>query len=231
MFTGIVETTARVTSVERRRSGQDGARRIRISCRLGGEPLTAGESISVDGVCQTAARILPDGFEADVMESTIRVTTLGSLQPGRLVNLERALRLGDRLGGHIVSGHVDGVGTVSDIRQLSGSRLVRITVPAEVEQLSVPKGSITVSGVSLTIVASGPGWLEVSLVQSTLETTTMSSLAAGSRVNLEADILGKYVMKFMRSLTGEALRARSGKKSRKTNDESLLSLLQEKGFM
>jgi len=231
MFTGIVETIGRVVSVERRRSGPGEARRIRISCRLGGEPLAAGESISVDGVCQTAARILPDGFEADVMEASVQITTLGSLQPGQQVNLERALRLGDRLGGHIVSGHVDGVGTISGIRRLSGSRLVRITVPVEVEQLSVPKGSVTVSGVSLTITASGPGWLEVSLVQSTLETTTMSSLADGTRVNLEADILGKYVMRFVRSLMGEEFPDRTGKKVRKKNDESLLSLLQEKGFM
>jgi riboflavin synthase len=206
MFTGIVEELGEVVSVEH----LDGAARITIR----GPQVTAdgrhGDSIAVNGTCLTVTGLTGSDFTADVMAETLRRTGLGDLAPGSPVNLERSLRVGDRLGGHLVQGHVDGVGTVTS--RISGERwdVVRITVPPRLDRYLVEKGSVAVDGVSLTVSAlgggpAGPPWFEVSLIPATLAATTLGRLQPGASVNLEADVIGKYVE---RMLHGEATAVR-----------------------
>lgn len=198
MFTGIVEELGEVVSVEH---AGDAAR---ITVR--GPRVTAdarpGDSIAVNGTCLTVTGLAGDTFTADVMAETLHRTGLGALAPGTPVNLERSLRLGDRLGGHMVQGHVDGVGTV--VSRVNGERwdVVRITVPAGLARYLVEKGSVAVDGVSLTVSAlgGGPGqqpWFEVSLIPATLASTTLGRLQPGAGVNLEADVIGKYVERML----------------------------------
>ena len=171
----------------------------------------AGDSIAVNGTCLTVTGLSGSDFTADVMAETLHRTGLGDLAPGSPVNLERSLRVGDRLGGHLVQGHVDAVGTV--VSRVSGERwdVVRITVPPGLARYLVEKGSIAVDGVSLTVSALGggpaePPWFEVSLIPATLAATTLGRLHPGASVNLEADVIGKYVA---RMLHGEATAVRS----------------------
>ena len=198
MFTGIVEELGEVVSVEH----LDGAARITIR----GPQVTAdgrhGDSIAVNGTCLTVTGLTGSDFTADVMAETLRRTGLGDLAPGSPVNLERSLRVGDRLGGHLVQGHVDGVGTVTS--RVTGERwdVVRITVPPGLARYLVEKGSVTVDGVSLTVSALGggpaaPPWFEVSLIPATLAATTLGRLQPGAGVNLEADVIGKYVERML----------------------------------
>ncbi|MDX6541212.1 MAG: riboflavin synthase [Gaiellales bacterium] len=192
MFTGLVETTALVRRVE---PDSDGAR-LEVETPLAAE-LKQGDSIAVNGVCLTA--LDPDGerFKADVMAETLRRSSLGPLAAGDSVNLELPLRASDRLGGHMVQGHVDGTGTVADVRQEGFARLVRIDAPAELLRYVVEKGSIAVDGVSLTVAEVDGGSFTVSLIPETLERTTLGLAAPGRLVNLEVDVLAKYVEKLV----------------------------------
>ena len=184
MFTGLVQGTARVASLDEGR--------LRLEAEL---DVAEGQSVAVNGVCLTATAVDGRGFGADVMGETLRSTSLGLLAPGESVNVELPLRAGDRLGGHIVQGHVDGTGTVESVGEEGFSRLVRVSAPAELLRYVVEKGSIAVDGVSLTVFEVDGEGFSVSLVPETLERTTLGAVAAGSTVNLEVDILAKYVEK------------------------------------
>lgn len=185
MFTGLVESTGTVEAA--------GAR-LRIATPLTAE-LARGDSIAVGGVCLTAVVIENGSFEADVMEETLERSSLGSLRPGDPVNLELALRVGDRLGGHFVQGHVDGTGSVESVEARELSTVIRFTAPEDVLRYIVQKGSIAVDGVSLTVVDVDAKGFSVSLIPETLERTTLGKLRPGDVVNLEADMLAKYVVR------------------------------------
>ena len=188
MFTGLVTAVGTVRSSR----AADGGRAMVIRAPFRG--LALGESIAVDGACLTVARRLRGGFEVHVVATSLARTTFGNVRAGRRVNLERALRAGDRLGGHLVQGHVDGVGTVRRIRRQADALLVDIAVPAAVARATVPLGSITVNGVSLTVNAlRGRGVVQVSLIPYTLQHTTLGDLQVGDRVHLEGDTIGKHV--------------------------------------
>jgi riboflavin synthase len=190
VFTGLVAGTGTVRSLK------DG--RLEVDTPLAGE-LKPGDSIAVNGVCLTAVDPSPEGFAADVMPETLRRSSLGPLAAGDEVNLELPLRASDRLGGHVVQGHVDGTGTVEEVREEGFSRVVRIAAPGELLRYVVEKGSIAVDGVSLTVSAVGDDTFEVSLIPETLERTTLGSAAPGRAVNLEVDLLAKYVEKAIRA--------------------------------
>jgi riboflavin synthase len=150
--------------------------------------------VAVNGACLTVSAVLEGGFAVHVVRTSMERTSFGDLQPGDRVNLERALRVGDRLGGHLVQGHVDGIGTVARVVSKEDARLVDVEVPAEVARVSVPLGSIAVDGVSLTVNAMpSPGTIQISLIPFTLEHTTLAERRPGDRVHLEADAIGKYV--------------------------------------
>ena len=198
MFTGIVEELGEVVSVEH----VGGTARITVRGPQVTSDARPGDSIAVNGTCLTVTGLSGGDFTADVMAETLRRTGLGGLAPGSPVNLERSLRVGDRLGGHLVQGHVDGVGTVTS--RVTGERwdLVRIAVPPGLARYLVEKGSVAVDGVSLTVSALGGGtdeqaWFEVSLIPATLAATTLGRLQPGAGVNLEADVIGKYVERML----------------------------------
>ena len=159
--------------------------------------LNAGDSIAINGVCLTAVDLAGDSFVADAMNETLARSSLGDLAPGSSVNLELPLRATDRLGGHVVQGHVDGVGEVLDQHDDGFARRIRIGAPAEVLRYVVEKGSIAVDGVSLTVTEVDERSFTVSLIPETLERTTLGGIGAGRRVNLEVDVLAKYVEKLM----------------------------------
>jgi riboflavin synthase len=192
MFTGIVEGTGTVAAMHRPPDG--GAARLEIEAPwLAGE-LAAGDSVAVDGCCLTVVAGGPTRFAADVVAETLRRTALGRLAAGARVNLERPVALGGRLGGHLVQGHVDGVGRVLDRRALGeGGQEVRVELPETLARYVVEKGSIAVDGVSLTVAGVGQGWFAVALVPHTLATTTLGERAPGDPVHLEVDVVAKYV--------------------------------------
>jgi riboflavin synthase len=193
MFTGIVTDIGTVREARRTDPGLE----LTIDCSY--PDLTAGESIAVDGACLTVAAVTADGFTAQVVRTSLERTRFTDLRPGARVNLERALRAGDRLGGHLVQGHVDGVGTVLRVADRDDARLLDLEVPPEVAQVSVPLGSVTVDGVSLTVNAiPAPGTIQISLIPFTLEHTTLADRRPGDRVHLEADAIGKYIAALMR---------------------------------
>jgi riboflavin synthase len=193
MFTGIVTEIGTVR--EARRS--DGGLELTIDCSY--PDLTPGESVAVDGACLTVVTVVAQGFTAHVVRTSLDRTRFGDLRTGARVNLERALRVGDRLGGHLVQGHVDGVGTLVRIGSRDDARLLDLEVPAEVARVSVPLGSITVDGVSLTVNAlPAPETIQISLIPFTLEHTTLGDRRSGDRVHLEADTIGKYVAALLR---------------------------------
>jgi riboflavin synthase len=192
MFTGLVEATAQVRRVE---PDGDGVR-LEVQTPLAAE-LSHGDSIAVNGVCLTAVEPSADSFRADVMQETLRRSSLGPLGEGDEVNVELALRAGDRLGGHMVQGHVDGTGQVESVTDEGFARLVRVHAPAEVLRYVVEKGSIAVDGVSLTVAAVDDSGFTVSLIPETLERTTLGQAAPGRVVNLEVDVLAKYVEKLV----------------------------------
>jgi riboflavin synthase len=189
VFTGLVAGTGTVRSLA------DG--RLEVETPLAAE-LAPGDSIAVNGVCLTAREPTVAGFAADVMPETLRRSSLGPLGAGDAVNLELPLRAGDRLGGHVVQGHVDGTGEVAEVREEGFSRVVRIAAPADLLRYVVEKGSIAVDGVSLTVAAIDGDRFDVSLIPETLERTTLGAAAEGTPVNLEVDILAKYVEKLVR---------------------------------
>jgi riboflavin synthase len=198
VFTGLVAGTGAVESLERDGDGV----RLRVRTGLAGE-LAAGDSIAVNGVCLTAVQTDDRGFFADVMEETLRRSSLGPLAVGDEVNLELPLRASDRLGGHMVQGHVDGTGSVEAVSEDGFARVVRIGAPAELLRYVVEKGSIAVDGVSLTVAAVDGDGFEVSLIPETLERTTLGAAARGRVVNLEVDVLAKYVEKLVRAHPAE----------------------------
>jgi riboflavin synthase len=192
MFTGLVEATARVRRVEPEPDGV----RLEVETPLGAE-LRQGDSIAVNGVCLTAVDPGEHGFKADVMAETLRRSSLGPLAAGDSVNIELPLRAGDRLGGHVVQGHVDGTGTVASTRDEGFARLVRIAADPALLRYVVEKGSIAVDGVSLTVAEVDDEGFTVSLIPETLERTTLGLATEGRVVNLEVDVLAKYVEKLV----------------------------------
>lgn len=197
MFTGIIEERGEIVAVE---PSGDGVR-MTVRAPLAVSDAHHGDSISVSGVCLTVVDQGEDWFTADVMRQSLDMATLGAFGPGTRVNLERAMAAHGRLGGHIVQGHVDGTGTVREVRPGAEWRVIRISLPAELAPLVVDKGSIAVDGVSLTVSnasdAAADAWFEVSLIPETLEATTLGDRVAGDRVNLETDILARHVQRLL----------------------------------
>jgi riboflavin synthase len=192
MFTGIVTD---VGTIQQTRSAASGIE-LTIACSY--PDVELGESIAVDGACLTVQAIHPGGFTAHVVRTSLERTRFGDYSEGRRVNLERALRMGDRLGGHLVQGHVDGVGEVVEVVEGQDARLLEIKVPDEVARVSIPLGSITVDGVNLIVNAKpGPLVIQISLIPFTLQHTTLGERGTGDRVHLEADTIGKYVAALM----------------------------------
>jgi riboflavin synthase len=199
MFTGIVAELGEVAGIEQRGDA------ARLTIRGSTEGVSPGDSIAVSGVCLTVTGILDGTFTADVMGETLDRSGLGALTPGAPVNLEQSVRLADRLGGHLVQGHVDGTGTIISRSPAEHWDQVRISLPASLSRYVVHKGSIAVDGISLTVSALGPPgeetWFEVCLIPETLKRTTMGARQPGEVVNLEVDVIAKYVE---RLLSGEA---------------------------
>jgi riboflavin synthase len=200
MFTGIVAAVGDVRSVEPLAQ----ARRITIATPAGFlDGVREGESVAVDGVCQTVVACDATSFTVAAIGTTLSRTTLGALEPGRRVNLELAVALGERLGGHLVQGHVDGTGRVTAIEHRDEYVLLDVSLPPEVEELTVLHGSITIDGVSLTVNAlPAPGRAQVALIPYTWEHTNLNRLAEGDAVNLEGDMLGRFVMHHLKARSG-----------------------------
>ncbi|MDR6973188.1 riboflavin synthase [Leifsonia shinshuensis] len=197
MFTGIIEELGEITAVERSAD----AARVTVRGPLAVSDARHGDSISVSGVCLTVIDSDAESFTADVMAETLAISTLDDVQPGRRVNLERAAQVGDRLGGHIVQGHIDGTATVLSVTDGSAWRVVRLSLDPEHAPLVARKGSIAIDGVSLTVSEVGggreDGWFEVSLIPETLAATTLGDRVPGDRVNIETDILARHVERML----------------------------------
>ena len=196
MFTGIIAELGKVEAVD----ASDGGARIRVRAQLARE-LEPGDSVSVNGACLTAAEADKGGFEADVMNQTLELTTLGELSGGDPVNLELALRASDRLGGHVVQGHVDGTAVVSSAELDGIARRLRIELPDELLPYVVERGSIAIEGVSLTVASIEGASVEVSLIPETLERTTLGEREPGDMVNVECDVLARYVQRNLPSVS------------------------------
>jgi len=193
VFTGLIDDVGTITSVAETPAGRE----LRIACRY--DDLQPGESIAVNGACLTVLQHGPGWFTVAAIATTLERTSLGDWSAGRRVNLERALRVGDRLGGHFVQGHVDGVGAVHAVRQAGDARLVDLALPPGLADLMVQHGSVAVDGVSLTVnELPAPGILQVSLIDYTMRHTTLGTLVAGDQVHVEADMLGKYVQRLLK---------------------------------
>jgi riboflavin synthase len=195
MFTGIIEALGHIRTLE---TGAAGGRRLAVDAP--DEPgwrLPLGESVAVSGVCLTVVAAAAGRLAFDLAEETLRVTTLGTLGAGDPVNLERPLRFDGRLGGHLVLGHVDGVGRVVAVRPEGDGARLNVEVPGRLRPLLIPKGSVTVDGVSLTVAALEPGSFAVALIPHTLAVTTLGRRRPGDSVNLEMDVIGKYVRGFV----------------------------------
>jgi len=191
MFTGIVEAVGTVQEIE----GTGQGKRLAIGTDLDG--LSVGDSLSVNGVCLTVVVRTEAGIRADVVHETLVRTDLGSLAPGDLVDLERPMRANGRFDGHIVQGHVDGIGVVSDLRPEGESIRMRIDVSGSLARYIAEKGSVAVDGVSLTVTRAGPAWFEVALIPHTLDVTVLGRRAVGEKVNIEVDVIAKYVERLM----------------------------------
>jgi riboflavin synthase len=188
MFTGLITAVGEVRRADRSAEG------LELTIGAPYVDLTPGESVAVDGACLTVQALNDGGFTAHVIRTSLERTRFGDYASGQRVNMERALRIGDRLGGHLVQGHVDGVGTVERVRQQDDARLVDLRLPDEVARISIPLGSITVDGVSLTVNSKpASGVIQISLIPFTLQHTTLGERRVGDRVHLEADAIGKYV--------------------------------------
>jgi riboflavin synthase len=198
VFTGLIQDLGIVEAVERT---DDGAR-LRISTMLA-DALAGGDSIAVNGCCLTATAIGDGSFETEAMNQTLEVTALGEVGAGGRVNLELAMRASDRLGGHIVQGHVDGVAEVREVRDDGFARRVRFELPQNLQRYVVDKGSITLSGVSLTVADLGDSWAEVSLIPETLERTNLGEIGPGDKLNVECDVVAKYVERLVAPFAGK----------------------------
>jgi len=206
MFTGIIETKGIVARTERVAGGM----RLEIYAPDFGRDMAIGDSVSVDGVCLTVVKFLRGAFLVDVSDETVARSTISELRQGRSVNLERALRLSDRLGGHIVTGHVDAVGTIA-MRQAGGNAVqYRFTAPAEVREHIIEKGSVAVDGISLTVARVFDDGFGVVVLPLTETTTTLGDKQIGSKVNLESDMFAKYIQRYVRAYTGGDAAATEG---------------------
>ncbi|MER5397206.1 riboflavin synthase [Streptomyces sp. NPDC002599] len=200
MFTGIVEELGEVTAVEI----LDDASRFRLRGPVVTQGAQHGDSIAVNGVCLTVVEHEGDEFTADVMAETLNRSSLGALTVGSRVNLERPMAVGERLGGHIVQGHVDGTGAVIERKPSENWEIVKISLPADLSRYVVEKGSITVDGISLTVVDAGPDFFTVSLIPTTLDLTTLGHKQPGDPVNLEVDVIAKYVERLLGARAGQS---------------------------
>ncbi len=193
MFTGIIEELGKIASLDKHAGGA----KIKISAKTVTDKTAEGDSLAVNGVCLTALEINADSFAADVSQETLNRSTLGNLKIGSSVNLERAVTPSTRLGGHIVQGHVDARGKFLSAKQDGDFWTVRIGFPAEIGQYLVYKGSVSVEGISLTIANLADDFFEIAVIPKTWELTNLSSLKTGDAVNLEADVIAKYVERIM----------------------------------
>jgi riboflavin synthase len=216
MFTGIIEELGSIRSVERRGEGV----RMTIEARVVAEGTREGDSIAVNGVCLTALEVRPDSFAADGSRETLQRSTLGTLRPGSVVNLERAVTPSTRLGGHIVQGHVDARGRFLSAEEHGGSWTVRIGYPPEMARYLVFKGSVAVEGISLTVAALEADYFEIAVIPKTWAVTNLSRLRAGDFVNLEADVIAKYVERMMEARTATS----------STNSSLTVEKLEELGY-
>jgi len=198
VFTGLIQDVGRVEAVEAEAEGA----RIRVATELAAE-IATGDSVAVNGACLTATAVDADGFEVEAMNQTLDLTALGGLESGSRVNLEPAMRASDRLGGHIVQGHVDGVGEVVALETDGFAKRLRIALPPELLRYAIAQGSIALDGVSLTIAALADGWIEVSLISETLERTNLGEAEPGRKLNVECDVVARYVERLMSPLAGE----------------------------
>ena len=202
MFTGIVSAMGRVAKATREAGNGKRETGLTLTVRAPFTGVKRGESIAVNGACLTVERVLKGGFTVHVVETTAGRTLLGEYAVGRPVNLERALRAADRLGGHFVQGHVDGVALVERVTQVEDAWVYDLRVPRPVREISIPHGAITVDGVSLTINdLPGPDSVQISLIPFTRAHTTLGTLRVGDRVHVEGDVLGKYVRQLCRTAT------------------------------
>jgi riboflavin synthase len=198
MFTGLIQDVGTVEAVEKTADGT----RLRIATRLASE-IAEGDSVAVNGVCLTATAVDPTGFATDAMNQTLSVTSLGGLAPDSRVNLELALKVSDRLGGHIVQGHADGVGEVLSVDEDGFARRLRIGLGKELLRYVVEKGSIALDGVSLTVADLGDSWAAVSLIPETLERTNLGEARPGDELNVECDVIAKHVERLMAPFAGK----------------------------
>jgi riboflavin synthase len=198
MFTGLIQELGTVEELD---VGGAGAR-LRIATGLAAE-ISAGDSVAVNGVCLTATRVDERDFETEAMNQTLTVTALGELETRSRVNLELAMKASDRLGGHIVQGHADGVGEVMGVEEDGFAKRMRVQLGPELMRYVVEKGSIALDGVSLTVAALGEDWVEVSLIPETLERTTLGEAAAGLKMNVECDVVARYVERLLSPLAGK----------------------------
>jgi riboflavin synthase len=196
MFTGLIAEVGSVAGLEQDEEGAT----LRINSRLAAD-LREGDSIAVNGVCLTATEVSDEGFRAQAMIETLRRSSLSALQPGSPVNLELALRAADRLGGHVVQGHVDGTGAVRAVREEGFARVLEIDTEPQLTRYLVEKGSVAVDGVSLTVSALDDSGFSVSLIPETLERTSLGAIREGALVNIEVDILAKHVERLMGAIT------------------------------
>lgn len=219
MFTGLVEEVGEVIKLQH---GSNSAK-ITVKASKVLEQVKLGDSIAVNGVCLTVVWFIKSQFAAEVMEETLRKTNLGSLAAGDLVNLERALSLGDRLGGHMVSGHIDGVGKIVGIKRVDIANVITVEAPQEVTDYLIPKGSVAIDGISLTVIDCQEEMFTVSIIPHTAAATTLGDKKTGDKVNLEADLIGKYVAKF--------LERQAAGNSKKKNSRIDAKFLAENGFL
>ena len=219
MFTGIVEEVGAIKNIKR---GQHSAV-LTIQAKTVLEETRIGDSIAVNGICLTVTRLFPDGFSADVMHETLNRSSLAGLTAGSVVNLERAMPANGRFGGHIVAGHVDGVGHIANIRRDDTAVWYTVHAGPEILRYVVEKGSIAIDGISLTVNDCGPDFLEVNVIPETWRATTVAEWAPGTRINMETDVIGKYVRHMVAPHLGLASEeAKAGKLS--------VEFLRENGF-
>jgi riboflavin synthase len=198
MFTGLIQDVGTVESLD---AGAEGAR-LQIATSLAAE-IEPGDSVAVNGACLTATTVDGDGFETEAMNQTLEVTSLAGLGVGSRVNLELAMKASDRLGGHIVQGHVNGVGKVVSIEEDGFAKRLRVALDRDLLRYAIDKGSIALDGVSLTIAELGEDWLEASLIPETLERTTLGEASPGRKLNVECDVIAKHVERLMAPFAGK----------------------------
>jgi riboflavin synthase len=198
MFTGLIQDVGTIESVD---AGSDGTR-LRVATSLGTE-IAPGDSVSVSGACLTATAADAEGFETEAMNQTLAVTSLGGLEAGSRVNLELAMKASDRFGGHIVQGHVDGVGEVASAEEDGFAKRLRVALDRDLLRYAIDKGSITLDGVSLTIADLGESWVSVSLIPETLERTNLGEAEVGDKINVECDLIAKHVERLMAPFAGK----------------------------